>query len=179
MDRDTAIKRIVGSIFVCYLLWGIIDIIRWNVDWIADRFFLALVAGLTYLFYKKLNMSNSTIIAAAVPFVLHTFGWFDLVILGLPFDHYLHFSAGLALGLIFYDYLRMTHSRWSSAALAVCIASGIGSFMEVFEFIGYSIGGEGGGILFYGAGDIGEWNNAARDMLMNTLGSMLTVLLKK
>ena len=43
--------------------------------------------------------------------------------------------------------------------------------VEILEFVGYSFLGEGEGLLFYGTGDFGEWNNVSWDLISNTLGA--------
>jgi uncharacterized membrane protein YjdF len=44
--------------------------------------------------------------------------------------------------------------------------------MEIIEFIGYSVFGEGEGLLFFGKGDFGEWYNALWDMMCNMFGAI-------
>ncbi len=141
--------------FIC---WGIFDIIIQNTDFIADRFYLAGISFLALLIYERMHISIPILLFGSLPIALHSIGWYHVVWFGLPYDHYLHFSAGLAIGLIFYESLKKTTkiSTLGLFAITICIVGGIGSFMEIFEFLGYTFFGEGGGILFYGSGDYGE-----------------------
>ena len=63
-------------------------------------------------------------------------------------------------------------SRAIVAVLAVILACGMGTFIEITEYFGYAYLGEGEGILRFGAGDEGEWNDAVWDMICNTLGAI-------
>ena len=79
---------------------------------------------------------------------------------GIPFDRIMHFTAGIALAFVFYQFLSKSGIKTNKIALAllaIFIATGIASMTEIMEFIGYSFLGEGEGLLFYGTGDFGEW----------------------
>lgn len=174
--HETSIKILSIVVFIFFSVWGIIDIIIRNNDYIADRFFIASLALVSYFLYKRLHMNISIMLVGLAAIMLHSLKLYGNTYLGLSFDHYMHFIGGFATALIFYNYLYHELKKKGHLQifiLAVCITAGLGSFMEIMEFTGYSLFGEGNGLLFYGAGDFGEWNNAAWDMIYNTLGAVI------
>jgi uncharacterized membrane protein YjdF len=149
-----------------------------NTGFIADRLLLAGISLAAVLLHKKLQMTVYSAVIGLVPVTLHSLGWYHTYWLGIPFDLFLHFSAGFAISLILFDCLKgQCLSTWHSALFAIMATAGLGSFLEIFEYLGFSYGGEGTGIFFYGAGDFGEWANATKDMIANTLGATLSVAL--
>jgi len=95
------------------------------------------------------------------------------IYLGIPFDHWIHFVAGIFLGLFFYDYFsKIIKNKATVLLLSILVSAGIGSLLEIVEFVGYSYLGKGEGILFYGSGDWGEWNNMSLDLIFNTTGAL-------
>jgi len=174
------VKTLAVVVFVFFLVWGIFDIIIWNRDYIADRFMIAGFVLIGFLLRKKMNISLPYAVVALVPIALHTIKLYGNTYWGIPYDHIVHFSAGLALSLLFYNYQLHVDKKRSFRIFffSILIAAGLGSMLEIMEFLGYAIGGEGGGLIFYGAGDIGEWNNAARDMICNIVGATIGALFR-
>jgi hypothetical protein len=98
----------------------------------------------------------------------------------MPFDRIMHFIAVAAIAALFYQYIysyeKDKMSKFSISIISILIASGIGSLMEIIEFVGYSYLGKGEGLLFYGTGDFGEWNNLSWDLISNTFGAITSVI---
>lgn len=107
---------------------------------------------------------------------------FDLSLFGIPFDKYLHFMSSFALGLVFFQffYFRAHHvSIYTVVFLSVLATVGLGSVVEMAEFMGYALGGHGDGVFFYGTGDSllgGEWADASTDMIANFIGALLAAI---
>jgi len=160
-----------------FSIWAGIDVITGNIGFIADHIYLAVLSLLVLLLHRKMQLSVPIVLIGLIPIILHSIGWYHVFWLGVPFDLYLHFFSGLAIGLIFYEYMKNKNAKLKvhNAVLAVFITAGLGSFLEVFEYIGYTFGGAGTGIFFYGAGDFGEWANASKDMIANTFGAIFGV----
>lgn len=90
----------------------------------------------------------------------------------------MHFVGTFALALIIYQMIKPSQKNvFTTALITILITMGLGTIIEHQEFIGYSIIGEGEGILGYGAGDWGEWNNISWDLIYNTLGAIVAALL--
>lgn len=173
--RDTIWYMCIILIIV-FFIWGIIDYIFGNVDLVGDRLYIILISLLCIFTYKKLRISKTVAYFGLIPIFLHAWGNYNAVWFNIPFDHVLHFTAGIVIGMIFYNYLQLKHSKFTAAILALCITAGIGSFLEIIEFLGYIFGGEGRGIFYYGAGDVGEWSNSIKDMIMNTFGAIVGII---
>jgi len=173
---DESSGRILAiCICVFFIVLGIIDMTAGRKDLMADRFFIAFLALVSFFLYKKLHM-NIIMLVGLAAVVLHSIKLYGNNYFGIPFDHYMHVVGGFACALIFYNYLNhelKKKNHLQAFFLAVCITAGLGSFMEIMEFVGYSLLGQGGGVFFYGAGDIGEWNNAAWDMINNSIGAIV------
>jgi len=167
------VKIVIVSVFIFFTLWGIYDIIIWNKDYIADRFLFSAIAIAAFFLRKKINLTLPLTLVGLVPIVIHSIKLYGNIYFGIPYDHYMHFFAGFALAMILFNYMYHLDGKKSIHifVFAILLSAGLGSFMEIMEFLGYAVGGEGGGLIFYGAGDFGEWNNAVRDMICNTLGA--------
>lgn len=168
------INFFILSVFAFFTVWGVYTVVKWDKEFIFDRFFAASIALATFFLYRSMKLSVPTIAVGTFALVLHHLKLYQKVYLGIPFDHYMHFAGGFALALIFCEYFINSEKRPNYAKtffLSICVASGIGSFMEIIEFTGKSILGHGQGLLFYGDGDWGEYNNTAWDMINNTIGA--------
>lgn len=105
--------------------------------------------------------------------MLHNVGLYENTFFGLGFDRYMHFVGGLAAALVA-DRL-FANERWGRVQrflLIVLVPLGCGAAAEIVEWFGYATFGAGDGFLLYGAGDIGEWQNASLDMFSNLVGAL-------
>ncbi|MBR9691535.1 DUF2238 domain-containing protein [Candidatus Woesearchaeota archaeon] len=176
------IKWIIIATLLFFVAWGIYTISTGNVEFIFDRLFSAAIVLAALFLYKKMNLKLPVIIIGLFTLVLHHLKLYGNVYLGIPFDRIMHFTAGFAIALVFYQYLlsleqKKQPNKIKIFFLSVCIAAGISSMIEIIEFIGYSILGQGEGLLFYGTGDFGEWNNVSWDLICNTSGAVFASLL--
>jgi len=171
--ENRATHWILFLVFLFFIVWGFIAIFNAH-EYIFDRFFSAALVLLLFGFYKIMKLRFGVTLFALFALVLHHLKLYGNFYLGMPFDRIMHFTAGIALGLIAYDYLRQRTDmkRIEIAIIAVLIAMGAGAIMEIIEFVGYSVFGEGEGLLFFGKGDFGEWFNASWDMLNNMFGAI-------
>lgn len=174
-----AINFFILFVFTLFTLWGVYAVIKWDKEFIFDRFFAASITLAVFFMYRKMKLSLTTLAFGAFTLMLHHLKLYKEEYLGIPFDHYMHFAGGFALALIFSEYYINYEKKPNYTKIffiSVCIAAGIGSFMEIIEFAGKSILGEGQGLLFYGDGDWGEYNNTAWDMINNTFGAVAASL---
>jgi len=181
MKRDKAIRLIFYILILILLFSGVFGLFGETKNLVYDRFLSsALLIGIL-LMYKRMNMNNITLFFAVLAIALHNGGFYGNTYFGINFDRYEHFLGGFAATLVFIGYLRQFEKKkrinLKVILLSIAITAGLGSFVEILEFIGYTILGEGVGILFYGTGDFGEWNNAAWDMICNTLGALTASLI--
>lgn len=159
------------------MAWGIYAVVKWDKEFIFDRFFAASIVLAIFFLYRKMKLSLPTLLVGAFALVLHHLKLYQNTYLGVPFDHYMHLAGGFALALIFSEYFINSEKKPNHVKtffLSVCMAAGIGSFMEIIEFIGKCVLGAGQGLLYYGDGDWGEYNNTAWDMINNTIGAVIS-----
>lgn len=166
---------ITGIIAIIILLTlGITAIIQNNIQSSYDRFYSIIVILITLYLHKKINITKPAITLGAIILLAHNLGLYGNTFI-LPFDYIIHLASGIFLALVFYPYFKSTHKRkLTIITLTILISIGIGSLLEIIEFIGFSFLGEGEGILLYGKGDWGEWNNVSWDLINNTIGALIT-----
>ncbi len=146
-------------------------------DLVFDRFMSAGILFAMLLWYRTLHQTVLTLIPALVAVTLHALKLYGNVYAGIPFDMIMHFAAGFAIALVLFSYLRSCEgigclNPWKLAFLAVFATAGLGTLMEMIEYFGYTHLAPGEGILHFGVGDEGEWNDAIWDMICNLLGAI-------
>ncbi len=158
---------------IAFLCLAIYSTVTGDVEFIFDRLFSAAIIFFSLRVYKKTSIPPAVMYFGALVLISHHLKLYGNVYAGIPFDHWIHFSAGLFLGLALYGYFaKLTKSAALGIALAVLVSAGLGTMLEIVEFTGYSFLGKGEGILFYGSGDWGEWNNISWDLISNTFGAI-------
>ena len=158
--------------------------------WWAENIPVLVIVSLLVLISRGFQFSNTSYVLMTVFIVLHTIGGhytfervpFDMVteFFGFERNHYdrvAHFSVG------FYAYpiaevlmiKRLAHSRWIIALFPVFAIATVAAVYEIFEWQ-YALNSDpAAGIAVLGSqGDI--WD-AQKDILADTLGAMLTMVL--
>jgi len=158
--------------------------------WWAENIPVLVIVLLLVLISRGFQFSNTSYVLMTVFIVLHTIGGhytfervpFDMVteFFGFERNHYdrvAHFSVG------FYAYpiaevlmiKRLAHSRWIIALFPVFAIATVAAVYEIFEWQ-YALNSDpAAGIAVLGSqGDI--WD-AQKDILADTLGAMLTMVL--
>ena len=167
-------KPLLVTSVALFLLWTLVEIMNRNYQLLFDRLLALGVSFLALLYYTQMRVRHSTIILGFILLIAHNTLAYDNTFFGIAFERYIHFFAAFTLSILFYDYIYATERRKNRLKLfffSALVSIGIASLMEIVEFIGYSFLGEGKGILFYGTGDFGEWNNVSWDLISNTLGA--------
>ncbi len=186
--RDGRFPHILAAVFLVFFIFLAIDPVSREV-WIAEVIPVVLVFGLLVISFRYFRFSNLSYALMAFWMFWHTVGGhytfanvpFDFVteLFGYErnhFDRIGHFSVG------FYAYPLMelvTRRRWCGAVLAsffgIFFIMSIAAGYEIVEWWFAEVVGGGAGIEFLGSqGDI--WD-AQKDMLADTLGALLVVLL--
>ncbi len=160
-----------------FLLWGIEAVLVHNVQNIFDRFFGAFLIWLAWIWRKELQVTWKTALLGVATLSLHFLKLYGNTYWGIPFDHIMHTAAGFTIAIFSYNALqREIKNPWKLALVSVFLAFGITSSIEIVEFFGYHILGSGEGILYYGTGDFGEYNNISWDLISNMLGTLIAVV---
>ena len=165
--------------FFIFLVLGVLSFEK-DPDFVFDKFLTAAILLVFYFLHRKMHLTLFEASIGAFALILHHLKLYGNVYLGgIEFDLIMHFIGGYAISLVLFQALfggnyLLSHRR--IAVFALLAAIGMGTFVEILEFIGYSYLGKGEGILFYGTGDIGEWNDAAWDLIMNVSGAVLGIV---
>jgi hypothetical protein len=180
MDNNKFVKYGIFTLLAVFIFLTILSFSTGNLELIGDKFVAIGMLLMALLWYKSFNLSIPTAIIGAFALILHHLKLYGNVYMGLPFDRWMHFIATLAIALIIFEYFKEHNKNKALSLFAICmismmVALGAGSIIEIVEFMGYSFLGEGEGLLRYGVGDFGEWNNACWDLMCNTLGAFVGV----
>lgn len=176
------IESLIIISIIIFFVWMILSIVQKDYQIVADRL-IGLVLGVVALFeYRRLKISIPVLIVALIALFMHHMKLYGNVYLGIPFDRIQHFIGVFAVALIFYHYIEHAYRNKYFNKIAIgmvvfFIAFGVGASIEIVEFLGYSYLGEGEGVLFYGTGDYGEYNNIGWDLIANSLGGLLAVFI--
>lgn len=160
-----------------FLLWGVQAVIARNVQYIFDRFFGACLVWLCWRWRKELQLSWKKTLLGLATLSLHFLKLYGNTYYGVPFDHIMHTAAGFTIAVLCYSALeKEVRNPWKTALVSLFLAFGIASSIEIVEFFGYNVLGSGEGILYYGTGDFGEYNNVCWDLISNMLGALIAVV---
>ncbi len=149
-----------------------------------DAVFFSLLVFFLYFTYDRFNQNLLSYSLQLFLILLHCAGalWFYGIQWGwLQFDMIMHFVGGFILSYFFYRYVHFIpenyeYKRMRLFIIVLLCVLGISVFHELIEFFGYNLLGEGTGVLQYGAGDFGEYNDILIDLLMNIFGAIPGVL---
>ena len=138
-----------------------------------------------FSFYKELNLTKTIFSLIFVSLLLHNlgvFGFYNQSPLPFSYDRLTHFVGGLSLALFFINFFNknLKTKFFFLVLFAVAASLGVGSIIEISEYIGFLFVGEGEGFFYFGGtGDItlkgnldGAWVNSSTDMIYNLLGSL-------
>ena len=141
-----------------------------------DAFILMGWLSLFYFMYDKLNLNFETYCFAVAGLISHIIG--DLWLYGMTFgvvqfDMIQHGYWGFVLALLMHRYLQKYGIKKHPVALTLITlltVLGLSAIHELIEFFGYYFLGEGPGLLMYGIGDFGEYNDLIWDFISNFIG---------
>jgi len=183
--KGSAGKIILALGTVLFITWGTITFFAGNKELIYDRYFTAALFLVTLIFYRKIRLSLAGVLIGTATLAIHHMKFYGMVFFGwLEFDMIMHVLAGFAIAFIMHRWLKGEKEDWWRehklfiGFIVFFFSFGISSFNEIIEYFGYALLGSGEGILFYGAGDFGEYADTALDMTSNAIGALLAVLLK-
>jgi len=188
MERVTPLLLFAG--YVALFAWGAVNPYDRTTWWVENVPIVLLVTVLVTLYLRGVRFSALAYVMMAVLPYWHTvgghftfervpFGWVDRAF-GFQrnmFDRVGHFSVGFfAFGIMEYLLSRQKMSRTLAVLFAVFTIAFVAMSYELLEWIYAAYGGNSqAGANFLGSqGDV--WD-AQKDMLMDTLGAIVSVLL--
>lgn len=185
MNKQKIFRWVCILLMVFYAIWFVYQLITTpsNLELIGDRFIGILLFGFFLLVNEKIDFHWFAFIMAMFAFNLHHAGLYGTYILGIPADNIIHFSTNFAGVLLFYNifyssklFSKTNINKFILMIIIFFFVTGIAAFGEIIEFVGYSTLGEGEGILAYGIGDFGEWNDLSWDLISNSIGALTGIL---
>ena len=176
--------------YAALFIWGAINPYDRATWWAENIPIVGVVAALVVLYLRRVRFSPLAYLLMAVLPYWHTigghytfervpFGWFDRAF-GFErnmFDRVGHFSVGFfAFGVLEYLLSRRAMSRPLACFFALFAIGFVAMSYELIEWVYAAYGGNAqAGAAFLGSqGDV--WD-AQKDMLMDTLGAITTILL--
>lgn len=170
-NKNVTIKNLLSGISGLSLLILLTrNIINNNIGLIIDASASLILILFFYLMYDKLSQDNTSYFFIILTIIIHNSYLYGTSFLGVNFDHYMHFLGGFTIAIMTDRIFSLNLSKTKRVYLLIIAAMGLGSIGEVLEWTGYNLLGTGDGFLLYGLGDLGEWNNATKDMIFNGLG---------
>jgi hypothetical protein len=162
-------------------------------------FFMTLSVFFAFMYHTlRLNIPILTLIQIGL--MLHSFGifgWYHTSPIPISWERITHFFGILPMTMMFYQFANqfMDVKKFTRKNIFLIItiffaATGMGSLVEVGEFIGYLTLGHGEGALMFGPGDGvegmgsdvideigGGWINASWDMIFNSFGAITAIII--
>jgi len=187
---DRLIPALLLTGYIAVFVWGAISPYDRTTWWVENVPIVGVVTALVVMYLRGVRFSPLAYLLMAVLPYWHTvgghytfervpFGWVDRAF-GFErnmFDRVGHFSVGFfAFGILEYLTSRRAMSRTLACLFAVFAIGFVAMSYELIEWLYAAYGGNGqAGANFLGSqGDV--WD-AQKDMFMDTLGAIVTVLL--
>lgn len=155
--------------FLVYNLWK-------KSQWAFDNAFTIVFLLVIYLLNSKLQLRTIDLVLLNISLLVHNLGMFAFYQWNwafIEYDNLIHFVAGFSGGyIIFYlveqQLRKIDHQKTSEvierhrvllAFLVIALVTTFGIGVELMEFAGFTFFGQGEGLFFYGAGDVGKFGN--------------------
>ncbi len=189
MNKEKNLYLLFVIIFVLLIFYS--NFIR-VYYYILDLSISILIISFLFLFYKKFKLDKSIFVLIFIALLLHNFGLFGFYNnspIYFSYDKLTHFFGGFALNFMFLNYLKAYFNKSKQdniilAIFSILITLGVGSIIEIIEYLGYIILGQGEGFFYFGGtGDLGinqdsfsPWINSSFDMIFNLIGSLFGII---
>ncbi len=176
--EDKKIKNILTIITIIVLiLFGIKYFFFTKSHFILDVVASIILLGIFYKLYYKLNQEYISYFFLIILLILHSSSLYGSNLFGLQFENLLHFMGGFTIAIITDRLFKEKSSKIKRFTLLIIFALGIGAIIEIVEWSGYHILGEGEGLFYFGVGDEDSWNNTIIDLIFNASGAILMGLI--
>jgi|SRR3989344_1860684 len=187
-------KIIIGIMYITIVILALVSY-QTSPVWMYDCLAMIFLIVILTLVYKPLHINHAILTFCFIAIMFHMlglFGFYSSEPLGLRYDHYVHFFGGMAVCMIAYNYLERYHSnkkfknihRPAVILLSIFVAMGLGGIIEMTEYVGWYVYGEGEGLFLLGAGDYEgasgnprEWINSSLDQIFNAIGAIFGAIL--
>jgi len=146
-----------------------------------DSLIMMAILLIVYLYEDKIKLTNLGFSLLGILFILHNlgaFGFYNLSFIGIGYDKYIHFFAGIVLAVMSSDMLKNKYPKLRIIGISLVTIIALGVIHEAFENLGTAFFGQGEGAFFFGPGDIGR-HDSLKDIGASILGAIITLIFKK
>src|SRR3989344_2919738 len=160
MKKENIIFIFFILVFVFIIFYSIYSKIF---EYILDSSVSMFLITILFILYRKLDLNKvifSLIFLALFFHDLGIFGFYNNSPFTFQYDHLTHFVGGFSISVLLVNYLKKYFSNKKINNIFLIIIAflatlGIGSIIEIIEYAGYLVFGEGQGFLYFGGtGDI-------------------------
>ncbi len=174
-------NKFILCVLIIYIIWTIITLITKDYELIFDKSLTVGIILLVYFLHKKHKFSWFALIINAIGATLHHIKLYGNFYFGIGFDKWMHLIVPFALCFMVYRIIdnlvekKNKRKITTIITLTILIVFGLACLVEIIEFIGYSVlgQGEGHGLLLYGEADYGEYFNTSWDIVCNLMGAIV------
>lgn len=182
MSKKSYIKIIITFLIPFFTFKAITEYYGANPELMFDNIATVIFLFIIMFKYHKWKFSKFSMYSIFFALGLHHSKLYGQVYYTIQFDMIVHFVATFAIAMITYQLLKPYHkSLFNLAMYTILISLGMGCLLEITEYIGYNVIGEGEGILGFGKGDATGWNEQALDIIWdiicNTLGAITATII--
>jgi uncharacterized membrane protein YjdF len=137
------------------------------------------------VYHKKLQLSNHILIALSILIILHVAGGnlyfsgvrlYDIQFFNfIRYDNIMHSFGAFIFTLLAYNSIRPNLNKsikkkpWHLAILLILITLGLGAVNEILELFAV--------LFFNAAGGVGDYLNNAWDLVFNTIGAFIGIII--
>lgn len=179
-----------------YLLLGVMNYLRGS-EFVIDNTMSILFIGIVFLLAEWLMIGRMGYAFFLLALLIHnmgTFGWYEMSHGIIAYDNFVHIvGAAVTAWILFNFILRKLEIRKGKREktfinehkaifffLVLASVSLLGVGVELMEFTGHFVLGEGEGLFFTGAGDGGilawQYIDTMTDIIVNILGALIGTL---
>ena len=159
-----------------------------NFEYILDTTVSIILLSVLFFYYQDFYLNKIIFILIFISLLLHdlgVFGFYNKSPLFFQYDHLTHFVGGFSLSILFVNlFNNLKTNKNLLFLLALLTALGVGSIIEMSEYVGYLTLGEGEGFFYFGGtGDVnydsigGAWINSSVDQIFNLFGGIFGLLI--
>jgi hypothetical protein len=168
--------------------------------WIPDIITFIILTLVYYWLYDAFRMTMPIFTFLILAHALHSggiFGWYYISPVPIRWEIVTHLAGGFAFSLLIFRWMeqwmdsKFTKKTWLVLIGIFLAATGIGAVVEISEFVGYLVAGEGEGAFQFGPGDGvaglegtelidalgGGWINEGWDFIFNTIGILAGIVM--
>ena len=161
-------------------LFGIYSFLNRNYEFLYYTLLVSILIVVVVVYHKTINLPNGVLVGLAVLGALHVAGGnfhlggvrlYDFWFIGgiFKYDNLMHFLGAVIATIVAYTLLyphmdkKIDDSKFFLSLLLILLACGVGTIIELVEFLGV--------LLFDISAQVGGYTNTLIDLVFNFLGA--------